>query len=160
MARSSQNQRRGRRYLQAFGVLILCDFALFTAHAVLLVLAWKERGHDELLELTIAAAHFVVNSLAIADLFVHLLRFDSDDSCEFEPAKSTNAFLYSLVGAYSDLAAVALSEPGGRVRTLAWALFAESSASALVSIGCYAWGMGTIRVCDEKPVRRGALRSI
>lgn len=158
MARDGRNQRWARAYLWLFGALIAADAALAGAHAGLFARAWADRDRERLLELCLCAAHFVSNTIAIADIFVHLLRFDKDDQCAFEPAKSTNAFLFSCIGAYADLTGVAYSEPGGGMRAYGWALVAVSLASAAVSIACYVWGTGTIRVCEtsdgqEQPPR-------
>ena len=154
MARNEKNQRVGSAYLIAFVVIILVDVVLFGVHANLFVRAWKEEDKESILELVICTTHFLTNSIAISDLFVHLVKFNSDSSCAFEPAKSTNAFLFSLVGSYADLAGVALAVPGTAIRNLAWAMFSESIASAAISIACYVWGRGTIDLCERADVTK------
>lgn len=157
--RDARNQRLGLFYRRVFSFLIFSDVAFFVLHVVLLAVHWRDREEGNtgtLTELALAATHFVTNSIAIVDLFVHLCRFENDEECSFEPAKSTNAFLYSCIGTYADLAACSISTPGSTVNILAWALFAESAASAIASVGCYVWGASTIRVCAEKHRRAHA----
>jgi hypothetical protein len=132
---------------------VAADAALAVAHAVWLGQAWQGEDRDGLLELSTSSVHFLTNTIAIVDIFVHLITFSRDEECNFEPAKSTNAFLFSAVGTYSDLAGVAYSRPRSRGRSLAWALLGESAASAVVSLACYVWGRGTVRACETRPLR-------
>lgn len=111
---------------------------------------------ERLLEVSLASSHFLTNSIALSDIFVHLLRFVRDDSCSFEPAKSSNAFLFSVVGAYADLVTTAYAVPGSPTRTLGWIFFSVSTLSAFCSVWCYIWGSRSNAVCPPREV--GKLR--
>ena len=139
-AKQRARRTRGAFFLYAFGFLIVGDIALVATHLVLFGRAWHSQNKEVLLELALMVTHFLTNTIALADIFVHLWRYSSDDECEFEPAKSTNAFLFSCIGTYADLVGVAFASPGTAVRAYAWALLGQGAASAAVSIACYVWG--------------------
>lgn len=155
MTRDRQNQRRARYFIYAFGCLVAADAALGSAHAVFFSQAWRHDDKEVLVELAVSSTHFLTNTIAIVDILVHLLRFDRDDGCAFESAKSTNAFLFSCIGAYADVVGVSFSPPSTPRRVFAWALFGESVASAAVSVACFWWGRGTLRVCEDKRAQMG-----
>ena len=142
------NQRACKTFIRLFEALIVFDLVLFALHVVLLVRTWKDDDRDGLLDLSLATSHFLANTIAISDIYVHLRRFDRDDECAFEAAKSTNAFLFSVIGAYVDLATLSASDPTSYIRVFGWGLFSESVICAVVSVACFAWGRGTIAVCD------------
>ena len=159
MARDPQNQKWGAFYKKSFELLIFLDFGVFLWHLVFVCGAWHKEERSMLLELAVASTHFLTNSIAIADLYVHLRQFDRDDSCSFEPAKSTNCFLFSCVGTYCDLVIVAASDLDSALVPLGWTMVSVSAASAFVSVGCYMWGKGTIAICEEKGAQLPTLRS-
>lgn len=155
MTRDWRNQRSARRFVYAFSLLVVADAVLAVFHAYFFYVSWTDYEKETLLELSLSSTHFLTNTIAIIDILVHLLRFDSDDECAFEPAKSTNAFLFSCIGAYADIVGLSLSKPGSGLRAHGWALFAESVASAAVSVACYRWGTGTLAVCEDPKSKRG-----
>ena len=135
--------KRAERFFAIFSVLVLVDIALFIWHAYLFCRAWYANQAENVLGVVVATNHFLANSIAIADLFIHLWRYIYEHSCDFEPSKSTNCFLYSLVGAYA-------GKDNSGIIALGWAMVGQSLASAMVSIAIFTWGLGVARDCEEK----------
>lgn len=156
--RDSRDTRIGYYFLYAFVSLIAIDCVFLVWHMVLLGISWHKQNIEDILSLILSATHFITNTIAVADLLMHLLHFVNFTECEFEPAKSTNAFLFSLVGCYVDFVAALYDLASmGSHRVMFTALFfgmvAQSAACSIVSITCFFWGSKVdATVCEGHPV--------
>jgi hypothetical protein len=91
--------------------LIGLDIALLAYHAVVFGMACKDRNSDLILELTIAAGHFLGNLCSVLDLKAGLDRYATclatADECEIKNVETLNSFLFSGFTTYVDMNAVA-----------------------------------------------------
>ena len=146
------NRQEARKYLGLFVLLLIFDACLIAWHTVLIALSVKDMDHEVLIGLVIATAHFLANSVAISDIFFHLWNYTLSKGCDnFEPTKSSNCFLISIVGGYADLATIALawaSNDEKQVMGLYVAMFAQSVLCAIVSISLYDWGKKASTKCS------------
>lgn len=137
-------------YRRCFLALVCSDVILFVWHATLFVKSAAAEEHDVLVGLAIATAHFLANTIAIADIYVHLVNY-TGNCVDFEPGKSTNCFLYSVIGAYADLATIGLaiaSKDEAVVLDLYYAMLAQSLLCAVTSVSLYIWSENTEQACQ------------
>lgn len=140
-------------FYYSYSFLIFVDVCLFVWHFIMFGKAWYDKSESDLLELMFATTHFLTNTIAIADLFIHLMSFiNNKETCEFESTKSTNCFMYSTIGMYADIVAVALNNVaagshGWYSVALYWTMAGQSALSALLSIAVYYWGVKLSRYC-------------
>lgn len=127
-----------------FLILIAWDVSLFVIHAVLMDRGRRTHDADMLLELAIACAHFGLNSLAVVDLFGHLGNYLRSQDCEFKAVKTANAFVFSIVCLYTDVSGKLLADQHHRddpvFNALMAVLIAQSAATVVISVSCFAWG--------------------
>lgn len=137
-------RRAARVFWVLFLVLLVWDAVLFVVHAVLMDRGRRDHDADLLLELAIACAHFGLNSIALVDLFGHLGNFIASPECEFKPAKTANAFVFSIVCLYTDVAGKLLADQHHRDNplfdSLLIVLIVQSGVTVVVSVACFAWG--------------------
>ena len=152
-------------FFNTFVALLTVDGGLLLWHGVLFFTAWRHHEEEPMLGLVLAVPHFVTNSIAIMDTVMHLHRYINYEECEFEPAKSTNAFLFSVIGAYVDFIAALYdtSIDGGdkKLTALLFCMCGESVVCAIVAVSCFWWGSRLAeKTCGVQQPRRegGAIR--
>ena len=118
---------------------------MFIWHFALFVNAWHARDYTAIIELSFGITHFLTNTIAIADLYMHLWHFLHSTDCVFASSKSTNCFMYSTIGVYADIVAASLCEISGgerrwHVLSLYICMVCQGAACALLSVVLYVWG--------------------
>ena len=145
------------KFYMAYTLLIALDVGLLIWHFTVFVGAWHEGLPEEMTALAFGATHFLTNTIAIADLFMHLGIYIHDRECAFECAKSTNCFLFSTIGVYADLIAAALDNVSEGPHhwytvSLYWSMVAQSAMCSMLSVLLYVWGSRLAQYC-EAPAR-------
>lgn len=143
--RSDAAREHARLFHTAYFTLICLDVLMFIWHFALLVNAWHAGDYDSIIELSFGITHFLTNTIAIADLYMHLWHFLHSTDCVFASSKSTNCFMYSTIGVYADIVATALCGVSGGARrwhvlALYICMVCQGAACALLSVGLYIWG--------------------
>lgn len=151
---SLSHHRGATWYFREFCALVFFDGVLLVWHALLIGKNVYDEHEVVLIGLAIATAHFLANTIAIADIFAHLWKYTDTGSCvEFEPAKSINCFMFSVIGGYADLATIALamaSKDETVVISLYYAMFLQSVLCAFTSVRLYIWANNAARRCSDE----------
>jgi hypothetical protein len=158
---STRAARQTANVFRIFGiVLLVADVFFVVFHAVLFFRSIANHWSDLMLDLNVAALHFVGNTVAVMDLIGGITSFmQNSKECTVKQVESTNCFLLSMFTMYADAVAIArasLAASDGvagfdnAYRALVILLFCDSFVSMVWSVSVYVWSSEQKRLSCEK----------